>query len=70
MKNFHKFYSKVDSLANSKEVKPASSAKGLAARSAPSTAKNNADSQDIFNQVAEYIAAIRKTKKEIMNGRS
>jgi SLT domain-containing protein len=70
MKNFHKFYNKVDALANSKEVKPSSSAKGLAARSTPSTAKNNADSQDIFNQVAEYIAAIRKTKKEIMNGKS
>lgn len=71
MKNFTKFYNKVDAIANSKKpVKDITPSKGLASRSTPSMKQPDTSSSDIFNQVAEYITAIRKTKKEIMNGRS
>lgn len=71
MKNFTKFYNKVDAIANSKKpVKDITPSKGLASRNTPSTKQSDMASSDIYNQVAEYITAIRKTKQEIMNGRS
>ena len=70
MKNFNNFYKKVDALAGAKKASDKTvSAKGLAARSSPSM-KQETSSKDIYNQVAEYITAIRKQKQELMNGKS
>lgn len=70
MKNFNNFYKKVGSIADKKATEtPKTASKGLASRGSPSPQKT-ATSDDVFNQVATYIDAIRKQKKELMNGRS
>ena len=71
MKNFTKFYNKVDAIANSKKpVKDITPSKGLASRSTPSLKQEDTGNTDIYNEVAKYITAIRKQKQELMNGRS
>lgn len=70
MKNFNKFYNKIDEIANTKKaVSKASSSKGLLSKSKSEPEEKKTD-QDIFNRVAEYIKAIRKQKEEILNGKS
>ncbi|NBQ48854.1 MAG: hypothetical protein EBU33_10455 [Sphingobacteriia bacterium] len=71
MKNFTKFYNKVDAIANSKKpVKDITPSKGLASRSTPTMKQEDMGNTDIYNEVAKYITAIRKQKQELMNGRS
>lgn len=70
MQNFDKFYSKVSALADERlAVKKTKPAKGLLAKSGEPV-KEVETNNDIFNQVAGYVAAIRKQKQEIMNGKS
>jgi hypothetical protein len=70
MKNFDKFYSKVSAMADEKlaSKKPQPS-KGLLAKGTMQEKKQE-ESNDVYNQVAGYIAAIRKQKMEILNGKS
>jgi hypothetical protein len=71
MKNFKNFYAKVDKIAKEKATKSTKeTSKGLLNRSTESTKKPEAGSEDVFNKVATYIAAIRKQKEELMNARS
>ena len=49
-----------------KKTKPA---KGLLSKESMSD-KPSKENNDIYNEVAGYIAAIRKQKMEIMNGKS
>jgi hypothetical protein len=66
MKNFSSFYSKIDTVVNERMgKKKAQPSKGLVAK-ADGSAKKQAD---IYNQVADYIEAIRKQKQELMNGK-
>lgn len=70
MKNFDKFYSKVSSMADEKlATKKTKPAKGLLSKESMSD-KPSKENNDIYNEVAGYIAAIRKQKMEIMNGKS
>lgn len=70
MKNFDKFYSKVSAMADEKlSTKKAKPSKGLLSKESMSDKKPKEDN-DIHNQVAGYIAAIRKQKMEILNGKS
>ena len=69
MKNFDKFYSKVSAMADEKlAVKKTKPAKGLLAKESMSDKKPKEDN-DIYTQIAGYIAAIRKQKMEILNGK-
>jgi hypothetical protein len=71
MKNFKGFYSKVDGMANVKLSKPnKDTGKGLLSKTLDKPSKEDNTSNDIFNKVSNYIAAIRKQKEELMNGRS
>jgi hypothetical protein len=71
MKNFKNFYAKVDKIAKEKATKSTKeTSKGLLNRSTESAKKPEAGSEDVFNKVATYIAAIRKQKEELMNARS
>lgn len=66
MKNFSSFYSKIDTVVNERmNKKKTSASKGLVAKTDGSAKKQ----ADIYNQVADYIEAIRKQKQELMNGR-
>ena len=70
MKNFDKFYSKVSDMADEKLAsKKTQPSKGLLAKGNMQEKKQE-ESNDVYNQVAGYIAAIRKQKMEIMNGKS
>jgi hypothetical protein len=70
MQNFNKFYSKVSAMADEQlVVKKPKPSKGLLAKSDMSP-KDVQQNKDVYNQVAQYIAAIRKQKQEIMNGKS
>jgi hypothetical protein len=70
MQNFNKFYSKVSALADEQlVVKKPKPSKGLLAKNDMSS-KEVKESNDVHYQVAKYIAAIRKQKQEIMNGKS
>lgn len=70
MKNFKNFYAKVDKIAKEKATKSTKGTpKGLLNRSTESAKKPEADSEDVFNKVATYIAAIRKQKEELMNAK-
>jgi hypothetical protein len=71
MKNFKNYYAKVDGMANSKLAKPKKEAgKGLLSKQSTSEELSKTDSKDVFGKVSDYIAAIRKQKEELMNGRS
>lgn len=66
MKNFSSFYSKIDTVVNERmNKKKTSTSKGLVVKTGDSAKKQ----ADIYNQVADYIEAIRKQKQELMNGR-
>jgi len=66
MKNFSSFYSKIDTVVNERmNKKKTSTSKGLVTKTDGSVKKQ----ADIYNQVADYIEAIRKQKQELMNGR-
>lgn len=70
MQNFDKFYSKVSALADEQlVVKKPKPSKGLLAKG-DMPSKDVKENNDVYNQVAKYIAAIRKQKQEIMNGKS
>jgi len=67
MKNFSSFYSKIDTVVNERMGKKKTQpSKGLVAKTGDTSAKKQSD---IYNQVADYIEAIRKQKQELMNGR-
>lgn len=71
MKNFKNYYNKVDGMANAKLAKPKKEVgKGLLAKQSASEELSKTDSKDVFGKVADYIAAIRKQKEELMNGKS
>ena len=71
MKNFKNFYSKVDGMANAKLSKPKKdTGRGLLSKSIDKPAKDDNTSNDVFAKVSNYIAAIRKQKQELMNGKS
>jgi hypothetical protein len=71
MKNFKNFYSKVDGMANAKLSKPKKdNGKGLLSKTMDKPTKEDNTSNDVFAKVSNYIAAIRKQKEELMNGRS
>ena len=71
MKNFKGFYSKVDGMANAKLSKPKKdTGNGLLSKTLDKPSKEDNTSNDVFNKVSNYIAAIRKQKEELMNGRS
>ncbi len=71
MKNFKGFYSKVDGMANAKLSKPKKdTGKGLLSKSMDKPIKDDTTSNDVFPKVSNYIAAIRKQKQELMNGKS
>lgn len=70
MKNFKNYYAKVDGMANAKLAKPKKdTGKGLLSKTS-SSGLPDTDSKDVFGKVSSYIAAIRKQKEELMNGRS
>lgn len=67
MKNFSSFYSKIDTVVNERMGKKKTQpSKGLVAKTGDASAKKQSD---IYNQVADYIEAIRKQKQELMNER-
>ena len=71
MKNFKNFYSKVDGMANAKLSKPKKdTGKGLLSKAMDKPTKEDNTSNDVFSKVSNYIAAIRKQKEELMNGKS
>lgn len=71
MKNFKNFYDKVDGMANAKLSTPKKdTGKGLLSKVMDKPSKEDKTSSDVFAKVSNYIAAIRKQKQELMNGRS
>jgi hypothetical protein len=71
MKNFKKYYEKVDGMANATLSKPKKdTGKGLLSKVTDKPTKEDKSSSDVFNKVSSYIAAIRKQKEELMNGKS
>lgn len=71
MKNFKNFYSKVDGMANAKLAKPKKdTGKGLLSKATDKPIKEDSTSNDVYTKVSTYIAAIRKQKEELMNGKS
>jgi hypothetical protein len=71
MKNFKNYYDKVDGMANAKLSKPKKDmGKGLLSKATDKPTKEDNASNDVFSKVSNYIAAIRKQKEELMNGRS
>jgi hypothetical protein len=70
MKNFKNYYSKIDGMANAKLSKPKKdTGKGLLSKTSSESEMTSKDSKDVFEKVSSYIAAIRKQKEELMNGR-
>lgn len=70
MKNFKNYYSKIDGMANAKMSKPKKdTGKGLLSKTSSESEMTPKDSKDVFEKVSSYIAAIRKQKEELMNGR-
>jgi hypothetical protein len=68
MKNFKNYYDKVDGMAKAKLSKPKKNfGKGLLSKTLDISAKENNTSSDVFAKVANYVAAIRKQKEELMN---
>ena len=71
MKNFKNYYSKLDGMANAKLSKPKKdTGKGLLSKTSDESDMKTKDSKDVFEKVSSYMAAIRKQKEELMNGRS
>jgi|TARA_R110000868_G_scaffold63856_2_gene192235 hypothetical protein len=71
MKNFKNFYDKVDGMANAKLSAPKKdTSRGLLSKAMDKPSKEDKTSSDVFAKVSNYIAAIRKQKQELMNGRS
>jgi hypothetical protein len=71
MKNFKNYYAKIDGMANAKLAKPKKdTGKGLLSKAMDKPTKEDNTSNDVFNKVSSYIAAIRKQKEELMNGKS
>jgi hypothetical protein len=71
MKNFKNYYAKVDGMANAKLSKPKKEAgKGLLSKTMDKPTKEDKTPSDVYSKVSNYIAAIRKQKEELMNGRS
>jgi hypothetical protein len=70
MKNFKNYYSKLDGMANSKLSKPKKdTGKGLLSKTSTESEVSTSSSKDVFAKVANYMAAIRKQKEELMNDR-
>ena len=70
MKNFKKYYSKLDGMANAKLSKPKKdTGKGLLSKTSTESEVSTSSSKDVFAKVANYMAAIRKQKEELMNDR-
>lgn len=70
MKNFKNYYSKIDGMANAKLSKPKKdTGKGLLSKTSGESDMKTKDSKDVFEKVSSYMAAIRKQKEELMNGR-
>lgn len=70
MKNFKNYYSKVDGMANSQLSKPKKdTGKGLLSKTSTESEVSTSSSKDVFAKVANYMAAIRKQKQELMNDR-
>lgn len=70
MKNFKNYYSKVDGMANAKLSKPKKdTGKGLLSKTSTEPEVSTSSSKDVFAKVANYMAAIRKQKEELMNDR-
>ena len=71
MKNFKNYYAKVDGMANAKLSKTnKDTGKGLLSKAMDKPTKEDNTSNDVFVKVSNYIAAIRKQKEELMNGKS
>ena len=70
MKNFKNYYSKLDGMANAKLSKPKKdTGKGLLSKTSTEPEVSTSSSKDVFAKVANYMAAIRKQKQELMNDR-
>lgn len=70
MKNFKNYYSKVDGMANATLSKPKKdTGKGLLSKTSTESEVSTSSSKDVFAKVANYMAAIRKQKQELMNDR-
>jgi hypothetical protein len=70
MKNFKNYYSKVDGMANATLSKPKKdTGKGLLSKTSTESEVSTSSSKDVFAKVANYMAAIRKQKEELMNDR-
>jgi hypothetical protein len=70
MKNFKNYYSKVDGMANAQLSKPKKdTGKGLLSKTSTESDASTSSSKDVFAKVSNYIAAIRKQKEELMNGK-
>jgi len=70
MKNFKNYYSKVDGMANAQLSKPKKdTGKGLLSKTSTESEVSTSSSKDVFAKVANYMAAIRKQKEELMNDR-
>jgi hypothetical protein len=70
MKNFKNYYSKLDGMANAQLSKPKKdTGKGLLSKTATESEVSTSSSKDVFAKVANYMAAIRKQKEELMNDR-
>ena len=70
MKNFKNYYSKVDGMANAQLSKPKKdTGKGLLSKTSTESEVSTSSSKDVFAKVANYMAAIRKQKQELMNDR-
>jgi hypothetical protein len=70
MKNFKNYYSKVDGMANAQLSKTKKEAgKGLLSKTSTESSVSTPSSKDVFAKVSNYIAAIRKQKEELMNGK-
>ena len=70
MKNFKNYYGKLDGMANAKLSKPKKdTGKGLLSKTSTESEVSISSSKDVFAKVANYMAAIRKQKEELMNDR-
>jgi hypothetical protein len=70
MKNFKNYYSKLDGMANATLSKPKKdTGKGLLSKTSTESEVSTSSSKDVFAKVANYMAAIRKQKEELMNDR-
>lgn len=68
MKNFSTFYSKIDAIVEGRSTKKERGKGLLAPEKQLNKSLSKSTKRDIHEKIADYIEAIRKQKKDMLNG--